>query len=90
LNDLAGDEVFKRFDGTKFKGKFLESAFEAVSVGIASNYDNYNLPTDNVALLQKIKDLHSQPEFINYTGSGSNARTRIPKIIPFAKDFFKI
>ncbi len=90
LKEIAGDEVFKRFDGTKFKGKFLESAFEAISVGIAFNLGNYNLATDIPILSQKIKDLHTSSEFVKYTGSGSNAKTRIPKIIPFAKSFFVI
>ncbi|WP_312364727.1 DUF262 domain-containing protein [Sphingobacterium sp.] len=90
LADLAGDEVFKRYDGTKFKGKFLESAFEAISVGISHNYDSYSLPADNEVLLAKIKELHTQVEFTRYTGSGSNARTRIPKIIPFAIEYFKV
>ncbi len=89
LRSLEDDEVFKRYDGNKFKGKFLESAFEAISVGIASNLHNYSIPKDNTFLKQKIKALHIQPEFKKYTGSGSNARTRIPKIIPFAIKFFK-
>lgn len=90
LKDIAGDDVFTRYDGTKFKGKFLESAFEAVSVGIASNILDYNIPNDNSILLEKIKSLHSQPDFTKYTGSGSNARTRIPKIVPFAIEYFKL
>ena len=89
INQIAGDEAFKRYDGEKFKGKFLESAYEAICIGISSNYNDYNLPDDNDFLLEKIKSLHSQETFQRYTGSGSNARTRIPKIIPFAKEYFK-
>lgn len=90
LDTLAGDDIFKRFDGNKFKGKFLESSFEAISVGIAANLSSYNLPHDNDSLLTKIKELHSREEFTKYTGSGSNAKTRIPKIVPFAKNYFKL
>ncbi|RXM52583.1 MULTISPECIES: DUF262 domain-containing protein [unclassified Chryseobacterium] len=89
LNQLFGDNVFKRFDGQNFKGKFLESAFEAISVGVSSNLDNYQLPDDIDFIKQKIKDLHTQSTFQRFTGSGSNARTRIPNIIPFAKDYFR-
>lgn len=39
--------------------------------------------------MNKVKELHEDETFKKYTGSGSNARTRIPKIIPFAKGFFK-
>jgi hypothetical protein len=89
LKNLAGEDVFTRYDGTKFKGKFLESAFEAVSVGIASNISSYK-EDDTPVLIEKIKNLHIQTEFTKYTGSGSNARTRIPKIVPFAKEYFKL
>jgi hypothetical protein len=89
LNELLGDDVFKRFNEGKFKGKFLESVFEAVSVGVAHNLDSYTLPEDRDFLIDKIKSLHSEEWFRKNTGSGSNARNRIPKIIPSAKEFFK-
>lgn len=89
LNELLGEDSFKKFDGTKFKGKFLESAFEAVSIGIAHNYQTYSLPADNQMIIGKIQKLHNELDFVTYTGSGGNARTRIPKVIPFAKEYFK-
>ncbi len=88
LNSLEGENVFKRYDGTIFKGKFLESAFEAISVGVSANYSKYTLPADNDFIKAKIKAIHNEEPFRKYTGSGSNAKTRIPKIVPFAKDFF--
>lgn len=89
LNRVLGEDSFKRFDGDKFKGKFLESAFEAVSIGIAFNFDSYKFPEDNQIIIDKIKQIHSHPNFVSYTGSGSNARTRIPNVIPFAKEHFR-
>ncbi|QXV67070.1 DUF262 domain-containing protein [Mucilaginibacter sp. 21P] len=89
LNKLEGDNVFKRFDGNVFKGKFLESAYEAVSVGVAFNLSSYKLPDDIDFLRAKIKNLHTEEHFRKYTGSGSNAKTRIPNILPFAKEYFK-
>ncbi|WP_283640573.1 DUF262 domain-containing protein [Mesonia mobilis] len=89
INEILNDDAFKRYDGTKFKGKFLESAFEAVTIGLAENFEQYNFPDDNDLLLNKVKGLHNDEIFKKYTGSGSNARTRIPKIIPFTKEFFR-
>lgn len=89
LNNLLGDGVFKRFDGTNFKGKFLESAFEAISTGVSKNLHLYTFPEDNTLIIDKIKGIHSQETFQSYTGSGSNARTRIPKITPFAETYFE-
>lgn len=88
INEVVGEDAFKRFDGIRFKGKFLESAFEAVTIGLAENFDKYNFPDDNEFLLDKIKRLHNEEIFKRYTGSGSNARTRIPKIIAFTKEYF--
>lgn len=89
INSVFGEDAFKRFDGYSFKGKFLESVFEAVSVGIAHNLESYNLPDDKEFLKQKVESIHSEEIFRKNTGSGSNARNRIPKIIPFAKEYFK-
>ena len=89
INNILGEDAFKRYDGTKFKGKFLESAFEAVTIGLAYNMDEYTFPADNNLFKEKVERLHSDETFQRYTGSGSNARTRIPKIIPFTKDYFQ-
>lgn len=88
LRNLAGDNVFRRYVGGNFKGNFLQSAFEAISVGIGANLDNYTLPDDEDFLREKIKELHLDDIFRKYTGSGSNAGTRIPNVIPFAKAYF--
>ncbi|AVR46786.1 DUF262 domain-containing protein [Christiangramia fulva] len=88
INNVLGEDAFKRYDGTKFKGKFLESAFEAVTVGLSENYSKYTFPADNEIFKEKVQELHNEATFQRYTGSGSNARTRIPKIIPFTKDHF--
>ena len=89
IDEILGDNAFKRYDGTEFKGKFLESAFEAITIGLAANFEQYNFPADNLFLKNKVKNLHNDQTFQNYTGSGSNARTRIPRIIPFTKNYFK-
>lgn len=91
LNSALGEKSFKKFDGTDFKGKFLESAFEAIAVGLGTNIDSYrNLFDDgNSVVATKIKALYHEDIFMQNTGSGSNAKTRIPRIVPFAKEFFR-
>lgn len=89
LNDLLGEKTFKKFDGNDFKGKFLESAFESIALGIAYNINDYLIPQDSEILKDKIKQLYSKPQYNEVSGSGSNARTRIPRLTTFAKDYFK-
>lgn len=88
LNQALGEDAFKRFDGHAFKGKFLESAFEAVTVGLASNIGAYE-DGDLELIRQKVQELHGAEIFQRFTGSGTNAKTRIPNIVPFAKHFFR-
>jgi len=91
LNSALGEDVFKKYysDTDSFKGKFLESAYEAIAVGISYNLEKYSL--DNLdTIREKVKALWSESDFIKNSGSGTNASMRIPKIIPFTKQFFSI
>jgi hypothetical protein len=89
LNRTLGEKSFKKHDGSDFKGKFLESAFESVAVGLAFNIDQYVKNKDEALLEKKAQELYKQDTYLKLSGSGSNAKVRIPKLIPFAKDYFK-
>jgi len=91
LNSALGEDVFKKYylDTDSFKGKFLESAFEAITVGVSYNLEHYSQGNLEV-IKEKIKALWNEVDFIKNSGSGTNASMRIPKIIPFAKHFFNI
>lgn len=90
MNQATGEDTFQKYDGEKFKGKFLESAYEAITLGLGANINNY---LDNASeinnLREKIKQIWSEPEFTNFIGAGSNARIRIPKMIQFGTKHFK-
>lgn len=89
LNNSLGDKAFTKFDGKSFKGKFLESSFEAITIGLRYNLDSYKDKGDEKTVTNKIKRMWSTPDFLNYSGSGSNAKIRIPKLIAFGKEFYK-
>lgn len=89
LNRILGEKSFKKYNGGDFKGKFLESSYEAVSVGLATNIDQYIFPADDVILFEKIKNLYQEDVLIRTSGSGSNAKVRIPRLVPFAKEYFR-
>lgn len=78
LNQILGEKSFKKYNGTDFKGKFLESSYEAVSIGLASNIEKYNLPLENGLILDKIKGLYNEEVYIQTSGSGSNAKIEFP------------
>lgn len=91
LSIALGDNCFKKYDFVKneFRGKFLESAFESITYGLGYHIDYY---TDSKSELvkEKIIDMWQSETFTNYSGSGSNAKTRIPNLIKFAYEYFRI
>ena len=89
LNEILGEKSFKKYDGSEFKGKFLESAYESVAVGLGANIKSYNLPDDKELILSKIKAFYAEDIYRTYAGSGSNAKSRIPKLVPFSIEYFK-
>lgn len=92
LDRSLGEKPFKKWDGSKFTGKFLMSAFEAVSSGIASNIDDYkNLSAQQqtATVEAKIKELWSNSTFQKNSGAGVRGTTRLTNILPNAKLFMK-
>jgi len=90
LNKATGEGSFKKYDGQRFKGKFLESAYEAITIGIGANIDDYSEQDSDIESLEKkVQQIWLNTDFTENSGSGSNARTRIPQMIQFGKQHFK-
>lgn len=90
LIDLSlNDNAFKKFNGSGFKGKFLESAYEAVVIGLGSNIEQYSESNLNT-IVEKVKAIWTKKAFTSASGSGSNAKYRIPKVTEFAKKHFSL
>ena len=85
INQALGDKSFKKDQ----KGKFLESAFEAIAIGVSKNIDDYDINNDIDFIKQRIESLYSQAFYNDNAGSGTNAKSRINKIIPEAINFFQ-
>lgn len=89
INNNLEDKAFKKFNGDVFGGKFLESAFEAIAIGLAYNIDDYG-NEQNEVFINKVKELYVQGFYKDNAGSGSNAKTRINRLIPAAKEYFSL
>ncbi len=87
LDTTVGENIFKKYTDSGFKGRFLESAFEAIVIGIGSNINSYN-EHDEKLIKTKVKELWNDMYFLENIGSGSNAKTRLPTLIDFSKKFF--
>ena len=91
ISQTLGAQAFQKFDpGVKaFKGPFLISAFECLSLGIAHNIAPWAGATDRTAsLMRGIAEMWRNRAFTENIGSGKRASQRIPKTIPLGRQIF--
>lgn len=82
------DNAFRRYDKGKqrFAGAFSVSAFEALAIGMGYNPKP---AAANPGIIEKnVKKMWGDREFVENSGSGIRASSRIPKIIPYGRNTF--
>lgn len=89
INRVMGNNAFKRYDGERFLGQFLISSYEVVATGISWNINDIKRKNDDEFVRNKIKGLWKNEIFNAYSGAGVRGTTRLEKLLPFAKEFFK-
>ncbi len=91
LNMTLEDDTFKKYypESKSFKGKFLISSFEAITIGLSKNINQWDETTDIDTLKEKLINIWSESTFTGNIGAGANFFNRIPKIMPFSEEFFK-
>jgi hypothetical protein len=89
INVHLGADAFRRFDGQRFLGQFLMSAFEVVAVGVATNLKDIAARADVGEFLKgKVTGLWSEDHFRTYSGAGVRGTTRLSNLLPWAPDYF--
>jgi hypothetical protein len=88
LNQATQSEAFRRFDPARGKhvGGFLVSAFEAVALGVGFNPEK---AIRDEELSRRIRNMWSDRDFTESSGSGVRAGSRIPKVVPFGRRRFQ-
>jgi hypothetical protein len=89
LNMSLNGSAFRRYDAAtdRFLGGFSVSAFEVVSIGVASNLDVWeNAKADE--LKQKVGSVWVHSDFKQYGGGGINPTTRIPRAVALGRSLF--
>lgn len=84
--------AFKRWNGTRFQGKFLMSVFEVLAPGVAMNIDEIEaLGAKQVKgfLKDKAQQLWNNATFKGNSGGGTRGTTRLVKLLPMGKDFLR-
>lgn len=88
LAATLSSDSFRRYDKAKgrFLGGFSISAYEVVALGVGYNYKKLSAAQQTIA--DRVKQLWSNPDFVDNSGAGIRASTRIPKIVPVGRDVF--
>lgn len=87
LYETMNDDSFKRYSPEKdrFMGGFLLSSYEVIALGIG--YHHRNLPpTEQIRPL--IQSVWDSRDYKGWSGGGTNAARRLPRLIPFGRSTF--
>ena len=82
------DNAFRRYDKSKqrFVGAFSVSAFEALAIGMG--YNPKTAAANPEMIEKKVKTMWTDKQFVENSGSGIRASSRVPKIIPYGRGTF--
>jgi hypothetical protein len=88
LATQLGDDAFRRYDSQRrrFVGGFSVSAFEAVAIGVG--YSWKKAEKNAAEIPSKVMHMWSDGQFVENSGSGIRASSRVPKIIPYGRAKF--
>lgn len=89
LNEVLGDDTFKRFSVKKdrHEGGFLLSLFEVIALGVAFNIENNTLCAKN-KIVEKARSVWSDKSFTDWSSSGVTASRRLPRLVPYGRKLF--
>lgn len=89
LDEEPAASLFRRYDpaSDRFLGNFSVSAYETVTVGVASNIEVWE-GADTGQLRTKVGSIWTNPTFQRYTGSGIPATTRVPWTVKLGREMF--
>ena len=87
LNELLGEDSFKKYTEDKHKGAFLVSAFQGIASGIYLNID-YIEKKESETLLDRIRQFYDTNMYIESTKKGARAVPRFKDLTLLGKGFF--
>ncbi|MFB2772568.1 DUF262 domain-containing protein [Pelatocladus sp. BLCC-F211] len=90
LYEQMGSDSFRRYSPNKdkFLGGFLVSAYEVIALGIGFNYEK--LSNSHTNIREIVKKIWISPDYTNWSGSGTTAQRRVPKLVPFGRQMFNL
>ena len=90
LAQSLGADAFKKWDGQRHSGPFLNSGFEAIAHGVAANLKAiHRLPDSLQWVRDRVRAAWDEQVFQQYSGMGVRGTTRLINLLPFGARFFR-
>ena len=87
LNELLGEDSFKKYTDEKHKGAFLVAAFQGIASGVYLNID-YLEHVDSDVMIDKIRKFYDEEVYLESTKKGARAVPRFKDLTLLGKEFF--
>lgn len=87
LNEIAGENIFKKYRADNHSGPVLLSAFEAIIPGLCSEIGYWKNHAD--LLKERLQNIYEQEAYINATRRGIRPMDRMVQLISFSKRWFE-
>lgn len=86
LNELFGENAFKKYLNGKYKGPVMLAAYESIVPGLFKNLDYWE--GHKAEYKNRVQQLYSQDTFINATRRGTRALDRMCQLVSFSRTWF--
>ena len=93
LYDAMEGNAFKRWNGERFTGMFLMSAYEVVAFGVSQNIEEIEglPPLDRQEFIKSaIIEMWEDAKFQHNSGAGVRGTTRLRNLLPVANEYFRL
>ena len=90
LSSLFGEDVFRKYEGEKYTGPFLASAFQTIAFGVMSNiWEIIEFEDKNEWLKERVKAVYLEKIYIKNTTPGVRAIPRYKELSIWGREYFK-
>ena len=90
LYGLFDENVFKRFNGTKYIGSVMAASFQTIATGVYANIDQiFETDNKNDWLTTQVQKLYSEEVFTRNIAPGVRSIPRFKELSQFGVEYFK-
>ncbi|MBW3466226.1 GmrSD restriction endonuclease domain-containing protein [Arthrospiribacter ruber] len=83
--ESVGENSFRRYTNSTYKGGFLLTPYEVISYGLGFNYPNFPSAEET---RQRAQNLFTNATYQQWSGSGIRANSRLPHLLPLGRELF--